>query len=386
MTEPRYVFSRAAIAVAVVAFFGGLLGGGVVYLVVDSHVTDPSNQTRTQIRSETPVHIEAEGVRAVDVQSAVIEAAAKVSPAVVTVINHLASGDFGALFGPRDTDTRASGSGVFISEDGDISTNSHVVRDNKSLEVILCDGRTVPAQLVGTDQFADLAVLQVRGISVTVAELGTSDVLKPGETVVAIGSPLGEFQNTVTVGVVSATGRALQTAEGFQMEDLVQTDAAINRGNSGGPLVNLAGQIIGINTLVVRGGRGVSDMAEGIGFAIASNTVKAITRQLIKQGYVTRPLLGVQWQLVTPDMAQRFKLPLKWGAYITNVSKGGPASNRGLREGDIITKISDEELSESTPFINLLLRHKPDESVEITYARAGQKHKTTVMLGRRTEP
>ncbi|MFQ5798411.1 MAG: S1C family serine protease [Candidatus Binatia bacterium] len=387
MNNPKQVITPLALVIIVItaALIGTLVGGGAVYLAVSDRLSAPSAQTPIETGTEIPVHVEAQTVRTVDVRTAVTNAVAKVGPAVVTVINHLSTGGFNPFFGQLDSDPRASGSGVFISSEGYVTTNNHVVRGSKSLEVILRDGRTISAELIGTDAFADLAVLKVADPPPAAAEFGNSDMLKPGETVIAIGSPLGEFQNTVTVGVVSATGRSLLTGEAYQMEDLVQTDAAINRGNSGGPLVNLAGQVIGINTLIVRGAGISGDMAEGLGFAIGSNTVKAISDQLIAQGYVTRPFLGIQWQLVTPDVARRYRLPVRWGIYITHLMRDEPAEEAGLREGDIITKLGSDEIDENRPFINLLLRHKPGERLEISYVRDGQTRTTTVTLGTRAQ-
>ena len=171
------------------------------------------------------------------------------------------------------------------------------------LSVILADGTSLPADLTGTDQFADLAVLKVSGKMPAVAALGNSDQLKPGETVIAIGSPLGSFRNTVTVGVVSATGRSMDTGNGYQMENMIQTDAAINQGNSGGPLVDLAGEVIGINTMIVRGNGYSSAVAEGLGFSIPANTARTVADQIIQKGYFARPDLGIQSVDVVPSIA-----------------------------------------------------------------------------------
>lgn len=364
----------------VVALFGALIGGGAVYLAVSDRLASqptPASAQTTFVPAEP-----AQTVRAVDIQTAVTDAVSKAGPAVVTVVNHLSSGGFTSVYGQLEAHPRASGSGVFISEEGYLVTNNHVIRGGQSFEVILRDGRTLPAKLIGTDDFADLAVLKIDGSPAAISDFGNSDALKPGETVIAIGSPLGEFQNTVTVGVVSATGRSLVTGESFQMEDLIQTDAAINRGNSGGPLINLAGQIVGINTLVVRSG-GSGDMAEGIGFAIASNTVSAIVNQLIAQGYVRRPFLGIQWQLITPALARQYELPVDWGVYITSLSGNGPAAQAGLKAGDIIARLGGTAIDEKHPFINLLLRYTPGERVEITYLRGRRPRTTTVTMGNR---
>ena len=210
---------------------------------------------------------------------------------------------------------------------------------------------------MGTDQYADLAVLKTDGKVTAIAVLGNSDNLKPGETVIAIGSPLGDFKNTVTVGVVSATGRSIDTGNGYQIENLIQTDAAINQGNSGGPLVNLAGEVIGINTLVVRNSSSGS-VAEGLGFAIPVNTARAVAEQIMQKGYFARPYLGVSWQAITPNIAARYNLPVEWGAYVTDVVSGGPANKAGIQSGDIITRIGDITMDESHSYINALFLHK----------------------------
>jgi len=185
----------------------------------------------------------------------------QVGPAVVTVVG-TADVQVGPLMQPASSEV--SGSGVFISGEGYILTNNHVVENADDFRVILADGSRLQAVLVGGDAYSDLAVLKVDGPAPAVAVFGNSDMLDPGEAVIAIGSPLGDFKNSVTVGVVSATGRSIDTGEGYLVEDLIQTDAAINNGNSGGPLVSLAGEVIGINTLVVRASQSGA-VAEGLG-------------------------------------------------------------------------------------------------------------------------
>jgi S1-C subfamily serine protease len=320
---------------------------------------------------------------AVQINTAITDAVADVGPAVVTVVNHVIPQR--TLFGSLVSST-AMGSGVIITQDGYIVTNYHVVENNESLEVILTDGTTLDAELVGSDALADLAVLHVDGSMPAVASWGNSDSLLPGETVIAIGSPLGNFKNTVTVGVVSATNRSIDTASGYQMQDMIQTDAAINEGNSGGPLINLAGQIVGINSLVVRGGTGATTVAEGLGFAIASNTARAVTEQLIQKGYVARPNLGIQWQWVTPQIATRYNLPVDYGAYISQVESGSPADKAGLQRGDILISIGGQTLDADHPFINVLLSHNPGESVALEVMRDGNQIHFNVTLGQTAAP
>ncbi len=224
---------------------------------------------------------------------------------------------------------------------------------------------------MGPERYADLAVLKAATSLPATAPIGNSDLLKPGETVITIGSPLGDFKNTVTVGVVSATGRELDTGSGYSLEGLIQTDAAINQGNSGGPLVNLAGEVVGINTLVVRGS-GIGVDAEGLGFAIPSNVVRAVAEQIIEKGYFSRPFIGVQWQWITPREASQFNLPIKWGAVVTRVIENSPADLAGLVRGDIITRVGDVNLDENHAFINALFSHAPGESVNFEVFRQGE--------------
>jgi 2-alkenal reductase len=312
--------------------------------------------------------------------SAMISAVEKVKPAVVTVINTLPPqrGLFGQILEPQ-----ASGSGVIFSTDGYLVTNNHVVENSQSLEVIYADDTKVPATLVGADAFSDLAVLRVQGSVPAAAEFGDSATLQTGEPVIAIGSPLGSFKGTVTVGVVSALDRRLEVGGGLTMEGLIQTDAAINQGNSGGPLANVLGQVVGINTAIVRGTGTGGAVAEGLGFAIPSNVVKEVAAQLIEFGKVRRPFLGVDWVPITPREASAYNLPVEFGAYVQAVQAGGPADKAGLRPGDIITSIGDQAIDEQNSLLNILMRFEPGQSVKMTVVREGAELKLEVALGTR---
>ncbi len=364
-----FVACVSLLIVGATALTGVAVGGGAVYLAVRERLNQPPVSAPTT-DVEAPV---TEQNITVDVSTAIEDAVVKVGPAVVTVVNTLGGGG------------QASGSGVIISPDGHILTNNHVVEGARQLEVIFPDGQSVVAQLIGTDPFADVAVIKIDGPVPAYADLGNSDTLSPGETVIAIGSPLGDFRNTVTVGVVSALGRTMQSESGYQMEDLIQTDAAINHGNSGGPLVNLAGQVVGLNTLVVRGNGFTSDQAEGLGFAVSVNVVKAVSDQLIAVGHVARPYLGISWDAVTPDIAQYDNLPVQWGVYVRSVSEGSPAANAGLQAGDILTKIGGTALDDAHPFINTLWKYGVGEPVTVEVWRDGQVFEASVILGERPQ-
>lgn len=374
MSAKRIILAMGLVGAMVVAAFGGAaVGGFAVYRAVQSRlavapaVSAPvvTNTSQPSTSSSTTE------LQSVDVESATTAAVAKVGPAVVTVINDLGNG-------------QASGSGYIVSKDGYIITNNHVVDGTQGLSVVFQNGDKAPAKLIGADQFADVAVIKVNVAVPAVAELGNSDTLKAGESVIAIGSPLGDFKNTVTVGVVSATGRTIETEQGYQMEDLIQTDAAINHGNSGGPLINLAGQVIGMNTLVIRSTSNTSsDQAEGLGFAVSANTVKAISDQLIATGKVSRPYLGISWQPITPDVAQQYGLPVQYGVYITDLGQNGPAQQAGLENGDIITSIGGTKLDDTHPFVNTLLQFKPGQQVDLGVNRNGKSMDVNVTLGER---
>jgi 2-alkenal reductase len=313
-----------------------------------------------------------------NIETAIIDTVERIGPAVVTVVATLPGQN--TFFGITPSQ-QASGTGVIISPLGFVITNNHVVEGAIEIEIILSDGTEMPAEIVNTDIFADLAVLKAEGEMPASAELGNSDLLSSGETVIAIGSPLGTFKNTVTVGVISGTGRSIDTDKGYQMENLIQTDAAINQGNSGGPLVNLAGEVIGINTLIVRGSSSSGAIAEGLGFAIPSNTAFKISEQIIEKGYFARPYLGVQSQSINPPIARRYDLPVEWGNYVFEIIPDSPAEIAGLQKGDIILKIGDQVIDQENSFANALYSYEPGEEVNIQVARGNRIIDIAVIFG-----
>lgn len=358
------------------ALVGAAAGGFAVYRAVQGRSSLPAPLQEVLPASNTdsaPTLI----LNNTDIETAITQSVQRVGPAVVTVVGTI-PGQM-TFFGPTGDQT-VSGSGFFISEQGYIITNNHVVEGTKEVNIILSDGTQQTATIVGTDIYSDIAVLKTDGTVPAVAMLGNSDALDPGESVIAIGSPLGNFKNTVTVGVVSATGRSIDTGNGYQIEDLIQTDAAINHGNSGGPLVNLAGEVIGINTLVVRNTNS-GDVAEGLGFAIPVNTAQAIAQQIIEQGYFARPYIGISFQPINPNIAARYNLPAQWGVYVTEVAGGSPASKAGLQRGDIITKIGDVALDETHSYVNTLFTFQPGDQVTLTLMRGKTEMQVQVTLG-----
>jgi 2-alkenal reductase len=304
-----------------------------------------------------------------------VEAVQLVGPAVVTVINRTQQG-------------MGSGSGVIFSEEGYILTNNHVVEGASQLAVVFADNSRREAQLIGTDPLNDIAVIQVDGEVPAVAALGDSAALQPGETVLAIGSPLGNFRNTVTAGVVSALNRSVGSMEG-----LIQTDTAINSGNSGGPLINLRGEVVGINTLVVRSDFDFGSSAapvEGLGFAVPSSIFRSVADQLIANGEVRYPYLGVRYLPIDGDIAAQLELPVQNGALVQSgptgqpaVEPGSAADRAGVRDGDIIVAVNGTRIDYNTSLRQLLLRHNPGDTVEITVLRDGGEQTLEVTLGQR---
>src|SRR6266498_4803872 len=371
-----YIFFVAVVA-GVSALTGAMAGGAVVYRTIRQQSVNLPAPIQNILPTQNANPSQTLTLNTTDIETSVTQSVQKVGPAVVTVVGTIPGQN--TFFGATGDQT-VSGSGFFITDQGYILTNNHVVEGTKEVNIVLSDGTEQQATIVGTDLYSDIAVLKTDGKVPAVAALGNSDALKPGESVIAIGSPLGDFKNTVTVGVVSATGRSIDSGNGYTIENLIQTDAAINHGNSGGPLVNLAGEVIGINTLIVRN-TGSGDVAEGLGFAIPVNTAQAVAQQIIQQGYFARPYLGISFQPINPDIASRYNLPTQWGAYITNVESGSPADNAGLRANDIITQIFDITIDETHPYTNALFKYKPGDTIPITVIRNGKETQLQVTLG-----
>src|SRR5712691_260903 len=252
---------------------------------------------------------------------AVTSAAARITPSVVNVEVRQKS---------RRGEARGGGSGFFFTPDGFILTNSHVVSDASSIEIALAEGTRFPATIVGDDPHTDLAVVRISAPNQVAARLGDSDDIRPGQLVVAVGNPYG-FQCTVTAGVVSALGRTMRAKSGRLIDSVIQTDAALNPGNSGGPLVDSRGDVIVVNTAVIL-------PAQGICFAIGINTAKFVAGRLIRDGHITRGYIGVAGQNVALHrrVVRYYDLPIESGVLAMSIEKGSPAERAGLREGDII--------------------------------------------------
>lgn len=335
---------------------------------VESGNAPANGQTSVQIKPD-PV-LQQGGV--IDARTAV----RRTGPAVVTVVNQLAGG---SRSGPLGSPS-ASGSGVVVDQRGYIVTNNHVVEGQQSLDVIFSDGKRVSAKLVGTDAFSDLAVVKVDTTISTVAEFADSDTLEPGQPVVAIGSALGDFRNTVTAGVISALHRDLEDPNSPALRNLIQTDAAINHGNSGGPLLDLDGRVVGINVAVVRGAGLGSDVAEGLGFAIPGNTARTIVDQIVSKGAVERPYIGISFQPISPQIAAYYNLPREQGILVSEVVAGGPADKAGIKPNTIITKFDGVELTSTTSLLEVLMKHKVGDSVKLTVLAPGASDESEVTI------
>ena len=361
---------RWLVLIGLFAFLLGSVGGGIVGGAAALFLL---NRASVQLR-EPPFS----GVQQLTLteDSAPVEVARKLGPAVVTIINQSVQEAAG-----RGGDT-AAGSGIVIDNRGYIVTNEHVVKDSRALYVILSSGERVPARLVGTDYpFTDVAVVKIEADGIDVAPLGDSDALEVGQKVVAIGSPLGNFRNTVTSGVISGLHRTW-SREGVVMEDLIQTDAAINHGNSGGALANSVGQVVGINTSVIRSTNS-GEAVEGIGFAIPSNTVRSIALQLLEKGRVLRPYVGISHREITASTASLYQLSIKKGALVTAVSSNSPAGRAGIMKGDIIVKIDSDEIDEDHPFLNVLMQYKPNQKAVFIVNRDGEEKTLELLLAER---
>ena len=354
--------------IALICGVGGLVLGWLAY--------EKSNTPITFLGGGT------DGNSANFVEGSIADVAEKVSKSVVSIVTSTKTTDFIG----SSSDSSAAGTGVIATSDGYIITNKHVISGANEITVVLDDGTTYEkVEIVATDPLNDIAFLKIKDVSdLTAATLGDSKTIHVGQQVIAIGNALGQYQNTVTSGIISGLGRSVTASDGTgrnteTLSDMIQTDAAINSGNSGGPLVNAAGEVIGINTAT-------SSTAENMGFAIPISSVKGMLSQLKETGKAERTYLGVYSVEITPEVAKAYNLPVSIGVYLYSSSSysaivnGSPASKAGLKDKDIITKINGVEVGATGSLANLIGEYKPGDTVQLTVIREGKEIAINVTL------
>lgn len=298
-----------------------------------------------------------------------VSVVAKVKPSVVAITTEVVTiGWFNQPFTQE-----GAGSGWIIDKDGHIVTNNHVVEGAESITVTLADGRTLPAGVVGTDAFSDLAVLKVNATDLPTTDIGDSSQLSLGEWVLAIGNALG-MGISAKEGIISRLGVSIPVSSGQTLYDLIETSAAINPGNSGGPLVNMAGEVIGITSAKLS-----AVEVEGLGYAISSNTASPIIEELVQRGYVVRPWLGIVLYTVDEWLASRYDLAVDKGAFVTHVAPGSPSDKAVLEEYDIIVSMNGKEITSAEDLIRAIHASKIGEEVEITFWRGDSKNTTSII-------
>ena len=329
----------------------------------------------------------ADGNSANFAEGSIADVANKVSSSVVSILTETTVTSYNWFFQPENTTSAAAGTGIIVSADGYILTNKHVINGATTVSVVTDDGKTYDkVQVVATDPTNDIAFLKIADVTdLPVAKLGDSKTISVGQQVIAIGNALGQYQNTVTSGIISGTGRSLtaSASDGSSSEeltDMLQTDAAINAGNSGGPLVNAAGEVIGINTAVSADG-------ENVGFAIPISSVKGMLNSLLETGKAERSYIGVYYTTITPAVASAYNLPVTAGAYVysaanyTAVISGGPADKAGLKDKDIIVAINGTKIGNAGSVATLIGEYKPGDTVQFTVLRGGNEIAINITLG-----
>ena len=367
-----------AVVLAVFALILGGLGlilGAMAYFGNNNQANQPTS-TVSEDGYYTGNSVEFESTSI----AAIVE---KVTPAVVSIISESYSSSSYYYYGGT---VQSAGTGMIVREDGYIITNKHVIDGARNIQVVTANGDTYDnVQIVGQDPLNDVAYLKIEDASgLPTINLGDSKTIAVGQPVLAIGNALGAYQNTVTQGIVSGTGRSIEAGDsgGNNVEtlnDMIQTDAAINPGNSGGPLVNANGDVIGINTAVAD--------ANGMGFSIPISAVKGMLNNIIDNGKAERAYFGVTYVPITSEVAKKYDLPVKQGAYIYNSSSrasaivaGGPADKAGLKDGDIITKVGNTEVGKAGSISTLIGEYKVGDTVEVTYIRDNKTYTTNVTL------
>ena len=372
------------VAIAVIS----ILIAGISLLVAFAAVTKTANieQTPTATTASTDGYY---GGNAVEFEeTSIANIASKVTPAVVSIVSS-STGNSNSFWG-KYYSTQSAGTGMIVTKDGYVITNKHVIDGASSIQIVTDAGDTYKnVMIVAQDPLNDVAYLKINDADgeLPTVNLGDSKTIAVGQPVLAIGNALGAYQNSVTQGIISGIGRSISAGDenGANVEslnDMLQTDAAINPGNSGGPLVNAAGDVIGINTAV-------STDANGLGFAIPISAAKGMLKSIIETGSAKRAYLGLSYSTVTPEIAKSNNLPVQYGAYVGNsdgsygsaVISGGPADKAGIKDGDILTKIGDVEIGKAGSVATLIGEYKVGDTIKVTLVRNGEEKTVTVTLG-----
>ncbi len=418
--KKKSFFRHTVLLIVIISFLVGSISGLAVSLIINSlHLFGEKEIVKEKIenpvlpieKSEENKQIrEEEKIKIIDEESATIKVVEKAAPAVVSIIVSQEISRYIYEWSPleeffqeewpffefkipqpkklpeKEKQQIGRGTGFIISPDGLILTNKHVVYEKDAeYSVITNEGKTLPAKILATDPFNDIAILKIEGNNFAYLKLGDSDKVKIGQTVIAIGFALGEFRNTVTKGVVSGIGRKITAGGGGrieQLEDVIQTDAAINPGNSGGPLLNLKGEVIGINTAMSLEG-------QLIGFAIPINVAKYAVESVKKFGKIVRPFLGIRYIIINETIKKANNLPVDYGALIVRgeqptelaITPGSAADKAGLAENDIILELNGQKITQENPLAKMIQKFKPGDTVTLKVLSKGKEKIIRVVLG-----
>jgi serine protease Do len=373
--SPRRLIAIIIVLVITLCVIAGIIGAKIYSYIASNQASNLAQHQTVANDGNKPVTQE---------ETDIANVVSKVSPSVVSILTTSQSNS--PYYGTQEQDS--AGTGIIISKDGYILTNKHVIDGASTVSIALSDGTTYDnVQVLGSDPLNDVAFLKVPGVTnLTPATLGDSSTIQVGQKVVAIGNSLGQYQNTVTSGIISGTGRPISAQSGSTVEnltDLIQTDAAINPGNSGGPLLNLSGQVIGINTAIIQD-------AQGIGFSIPINATKGIMKGVLAGKGVHRAFLGVNYIPITADVAKHYNLSVKQGGYVfsgdgkTAIVSGGPADKAGIKDKDIITKVGSIAVGAQGDVSSLVAEYAPGDTIQLTVLRGSQTLTIDVTLSEYT--
>lgn len=372
--RPKSRRGMQAFLLVVICFIVGIAGGFLASYLINADSTTSRVDNSVSYSKD-------DGNRIVtDEEQTITSVVEKVSPSVVSIVTTTASS--GRAFAQQ-----AAGTGMIVSRDGYVMTNKHVVDGAREVSVVTSDGRSFDnVEIVGSDPLNDIAFLKISSVdNLPVVTLGDSKTVRVGQQVVAIGNALGQYQNSVTSGIISGLGRPVVAssggglAEAESLSDLLQTDAAINSGNSGGPLLNSSGQVIGINTAVAQN-------AQGIGFAIPIGAAKGMLNRLVETGEFDRPFIGVQYLSITPEVKAEYDLDVSQGDYLwaesgSAIRSDGPADRAGLEDGDIVTKVGDVTIGPGRGISTLIGEYQPGDKLTLTLLRDGRETTRDITLG-----